>query len=73
MSHPPQFDHLRVIKPDLVDYSISMLRELPPESVLTYLLVVASDVQGTGKLDDIRRARVMRLVARVAKEIDKAA
>jgi hypothetical protein len=70
---PPKRDHLRVIKPDLVAQSIRMLRDLPPESVLTYLIVTASESLAVGKLDDIRRARVSRLAERIVKEIDKAA
>lgn len=73
MSNPPRRDHLRVIKPDLVGESISMLCDLPPESIITYLLVTASEALSTGRLDDIRRARVSRLIAQMAKEIDRAA
>lgn len=73
MSHPPRRDHLRVIRPNHVGESISMLCDLSDESLLSYLMMAAAAAQLEGKLSEIQRARITRLISRLIKEIDKAA
>jgi radical SAM superfamily enzyme len=64
---------LRVIKSDYVEESLFMLRRLPPESVLTYLLVITHEAQQAGTLTPVWSAHVSRWVIHLIKEIDKAA
>ena len=74
MSIPPnKRDHLRIIRTNYVGESISMLHDLSDESLLSYLMMAAATAQLEGKLSEIQRARITRLVGKLIKEIDKAA
>lgn len=73
MIDPSARRQLHLVKSDYVNDAISMLRDLPAESVLTYYVVAAAEARYCNTLSDLQRARLTRLIGKLMKEIDKAA
>jgi hypothetical protein len=65
--------HLRLVKPDYVHESVTMLRRLPKQSLLCYLLIITHRHDQMGKLSPFRRAYIVHLVGRMVEGIDRAA